>query len=209
MSVHSEDRWIEWFDQLATNDYVVIDGFMPQEVYTLVHSFFQTRLTDENFEKAGVGSLFNHQVNASVRGDFIYWLDKSRDEELHPLFRLQDELLESLNRFCFLSLSGYEFHLAFYPAGTFYKKHVDRFKDRSNRMISVIVYLNEGWKKGDGGELKVFTGMGERLIEPIANRCVLFKSADLEHEVLETNVGRYSLTGWMLYQPSSLGYLLT
>ena len=72
----------------------------------------------------------------------------------------------------------------------------------------MIVYLNEDWKTGDGGELKIYLADKDALIEPIKNRCVIFKSDTLEHEVLVTNKSRFSLTGWLLYQPSSVGYLL-
>jgi SM-20-related protein len=112
-----------------------------------------------------------------------------------------------MNRYCYLSLSDYEFHLAHYPTGTFYKRHLDQFVGRNNRMISVVIYLNEHWKVGDGGELQIYLESGDVTVQPKARRCVLFKSADVEHEVLTTNVGRDSLTGWLLYKPAGLGLL--
>lgn len=177
-------------------------------MYQAVRGFLLQKLEVDEFKRAGLGSAFNNQKDTSIRGDFTYWLDKDRDTLLTPAFDLIEEIKFALNRYCFLSLTGYEFHLACYPAGTFYKRHVDQFQDRSNRMISVIIYLNEGWKQGDGGELKIYKEDEELLIDPIAGRCVMFKSADVPHEVMKTNVGRYSLTGWMLYQPSGVGYIL-
>lgn len=204
----SEEKWIDWVDQLSENDYVVIDNFLSPELYQAVRGFLLQKLEEDEFKRAGLGSVFNNQLDTTIRGDFTYWLDKERDTSLALAFELIEEIKSTLNRFCFLSLSGYEFHLAHYPAGTFYKRHVDQFQDRSNRMISVIIYLNEGWKQGDGGELKIYKEEEELLIDPIAGRCVMFKSADVPHEVMKTNVGRYSLTGWMLYQPSGVGYIL-
>lgn len=96
----------------------------------------------------------------------------------------------------------------FYPKGSFYKRHLDQFNNRSNRMITMIIYLNENWKKEDGGELKIYKNNTEILVEPLANRSIIFKSAALEHEVLPTNAGRNSITGWFLYQPSGVGYIL-
>jgi SM-20-related protein len=75
-------------------------------------------------------------------------------------------------------------------------------------MITLILYLNDNWQPGDGGELKIYKENEEILVEPIGGRCIIFKSAALEHEVLLTNKSRLSLTGWLLYQPSSVGYLL-
>jgi SM-20-related protein len=36
---------------------------------------------------------------------------------------------------------------------------------------------------------------------------VLFRSDTVPHEVLETRVERWSLTGWLLRQPPGLGFL--
>lgn len=209
MTNYSDESWLNWVDTLSENDFVVIDDFLPAPVYQLVRDFFLAKLKEDEFDRAAIGSNLNAQLDTSIRGDFTYWLDKLRDEELSDVFGLVEESIAIFNRYCFLSLAGYEFHLAYYPEGTFYKKHVDQFKDRSNRMISVVIYLNEGWKKGDGGELKIYKEGKEILIEPISGRCVMFKSADVPHEVTKTQVGRYSLTGWLLYQPSGVGYLLS
>jgi SM-20-related protein len=126
---------------------------------------------------------------------------------LKEFFDLKSELIEKLRRICFISLSGSEFHIAKYPEGSHYDRHLDQFNERSNRQITVLIYLNENWKEGDGGELVIYKGEQEIIVEPIARRLLLFKSDVIEHEVLTTNVPRYSLTGWLLRQPQSVGYL--
>jgi len=204
----SEDQWLQWVDVLSEQQYVVIDGFLSEDMFKTIQSFFQEKLRQDEFDKAAIGSLQNNQVNKAVRGDFTYWLNKERDVALKPFWELLDELVYVMNRYCYLSLSDYEFHLAYYPAGTFYKRHLDQFVGRNNRMISVVIYLNEHWKEGDGGELQVYLDSGEVKVQPKARRCVLFKSADVEHEVLETTVGRNSLTGWLLYKPAGLDVLV-
>ena len=205
---YTDEKWLNWVDLLSEHDYVVIDDFLPADLYQQVSHFFMKKLEVDEFERAGLGSIFNNVQDTKIRGDYTYWLDKARDIELHKVFTLVEEAVSAFNRFCYLSLSGYEFHLAHYPKGAFYKRHVDQFKDRNNRMISVVMYFNEDWKEGDGGELKIFKQDEEILVAPIAGRCVMFKSADVPHEVTKTNISRYSLTGWLLYQPSGVGYLL-
>ncbi len=208
MAFYTESQWVDWVDQLADKDYVVVDNFLPQEHYKTLRSFFLSKLEENDFNKAGIGMAGEAIVNKAIRGDYTYWLDQAKDVELVYLFELLDSMKNDLNRFCYLSLSGYEFHLAHYPQGSFYKKHLDQFKERNNRIITFLLYLNEGWQKGDGGELKIHLENEEQIIEPLANRCILFKSDALPHEVLQTNVSRYSLTGWFTHLPSSLGYLL-
>lgn len=206
MSSHTEAQWIDWIDQLAEKDYVVIDHFLSSEHYQNLKNFMLRVHEADKFNQAGIGALFFNQRLTSVRSDFTYWIDRNRDTELSFYFNLVDEMISYLNRYCFLSLSGFEFHFAHYPEGSFYKKHVDQFKDRSNRMITLVYYFNDDWQEGNGGELKIYHN-DEIIIQPLANRCVLFRTEGMEHEVLLSKSDRYSLTGWLLYQPPGLGYI--
>jgi SM-20-related protein len=191
-------------DELSLNDFVIIDKFLDETRLNTIQSFFQSHL--ESFTKAGIGALSDHVIRRDIRGDYTFWLDRKRDLELNEIWRLIDETLQVFNRYCFLGLSGYEFHLAHYPKGGHYDKHLDQFNNRNNRTISMVIYLNKDWKKGDGGELEIFLKDGSSvLVEPIEARCVMFKSASVPHAVLASNKPRFSLTGWLLQQPSALG----
>lgn len=73
----------------------------------------------------------------------------------------------------------------------------------------MLIYLNEDWKQGDGGELKIYQDDGnEILTEPIAMRLLMFKSDTVEHEEMLTNVPRKSLTGWLLHKPNTVGQFI-
>lgn len=205
---YDSQQWLVWMDELAEQDFVVIDHFLDPDVYHQIQSFFQDHLSQ--FTQAGIGALDRNTIEKDIRGDRTYWLDRVRDESLSRFWLLVDETISMFNRYCYLSLSGYEFHLAHYPSGGHYDTHLDQFENRNNRMISIIIYLNDGWQVGDGGELEIVRPDDSRIrVEPIANRCVLFKSADVPHGVVEAFKSRYSLTGWLLYQPSALGKFLT
>lgn len=208
MSAFTSEQWVDWIDLLADRDYVVIDNFLPDEDYGRIRLLLMTRLEEDKFQQAGIGSVYHNHKETTVRSDYTHWIDKKRDQELNSFFEVVDETISNLNRFCFLSLSGFEFHFAHYPEGTFYKRHLDQFKERSNRLISMIIYLNEDWQQGDGGELVIYKDDETIRVDPLANRCILFKSTVLEHEVLTSYKDRYSLTGWLLYQPSGVGYIL-
>ncbi len=198
------EDWLSWMDDISNKDYVIIDHFLREDLYTEIKSFFLGKMPA--FTLAGIGALDENQINTKVRGDFTYWLDRKRDVQLEPYWNLLDETMHIFNRYCYLSLSGFEFHLAHYPSGGHYNKHLDQFENRNNRMISMIIYLNDDWQPGDGGELEIFEKDGSSfLVEPLAARCVLFKSAEVPHAVLEAHKSRFSLTGWLLYQPSAIG----
>ena len=190
-------------DELSVKNFVVIDHFLNEDSYENVMHFLFSKLSD--FAQAGIGALNQKTVNEQIRGDSTYWLDRERDIQLQSFWELVDEMIYIFNRYCFLSLTGYEFHLTKYPPGGHYAKHLDQFQNRNNRIISVINYFNEGWQNGDGGELEVFHEGTSTLIAPVAGRSVLFKSDAVPHAVLQSNKNRYSLTGWLLHKPANLG----
>ena len=58
----------------------------------------------------------------------------------------------SIQEYSIDAKSGLTYY-SLYDAGDFYKKHLDQFKDNSNRQFSMISYLNPHWEAKDGGEL--------------------------------------------------------
>ncbi|MGI9526855.1 MAG: 2OG-Fe(II) oxygenase [Weeksellaceae bacterium] len=206
MKKYTESQWLAWIDRLAIDDYVVIDNFFPKEDYNKIKLYFN--LKESDFEKAGIGAI-NNVVASEIRSDFTYWIDRKKDPAMASWFEYIEEIKAKLNRYCYLSLSGDEFHFAHYPKGSFYKKHLDQFKKRNNRLITVLLYLNDHWEPQDEGQLVVYKDEDQLKINPLGNRLVLFKSDTLYHEVLPTKNGRKSLTGWLLYEPKGLSFLGT
>lgn len=207
MEFYREEQYLSWMDRLAHNDYVVLDNFLSKENYSELKQFFHQKLKAETLRKAGIGAHQDFTVDSKVRGDYVHWIHKERDLALQPIFARIEELIYYLKSVCFLSISDLELHLAYYPAGTFYKRHYDQFNQRNNRLISFVLYLNDLWETGDGGELVLYRDKEDVIVSPIGNRLILFKSADVEHEVAKTHAPRMSLTGWMLNNPVGLGFL--
>lgn len=201
--------WDRQMDLLAQQNYLIIDNYFTPDQLTIAHHFFDQKQKENVFQRAAIGPSGNKKVISEIRGDYTYWLDRKKDIELKTVFENFDEVKSLLNRLMFLSLAGYEFHLAHYPKGSFYKKHLDQFDSRNNRMISMIIYLNKNWSTNDGGELRIYPEGEESVdIAPLENRCVIFRSDILFHEVLVSNTSRKSITGWMLYQPVILPFLV-
>lgn len=148
-------------------------------------------------KEAGIGKNENQVTNKSIRSDKIKWIEKGEHPSLNQLFFAPlEELIMQLNRRCFLGLNDYEFHFARYEAGAFYKRHKDAFSNDDARKISVILYLNQNWKLGDGGELNIYLDNETICVQPKAGTLVVFES-HLEHEVLPSNTNRISITGWL------------
>ncbi len=148
---------------------------------------------------AGTGNESTILKDTAIRSDKIYWLDKSHDDiHENAFFVLMDDFVRYLNETCYTGITGYEFHYALYEKGSFYKRHLDRFRNDDSRLFSMITYLNADWQEGDGGELSIFHDDGQNQnVSPTNGKSVFFKSDELEHEVLKTLVPRMSITGWL------------
>ena len=207
MDNFSDETYIGWLDKLAEDDYVIIDNFITEELYASISGYFSDRLNENDLAKAGIGALGDYTIDKQIRGDYVYWLDEKKDVAIQPFFDQMNEFVLKVKRFCFLSISDVECHLAYYPEGSFYKRHVDQFKERNNRILSFALYLNPDWQPAHEGELIIYKDEKAIKISPIKSRLVLFKSAGLEHEVTLTYNERLSVTGWMLNNPIGLGFL--
>ncbi|MFT5970376.1 MAG: SM-20-related protein [Flavobacteriales bacterium] len=200
----------EFVDDLANRGYAILDDFIsPAEVLQLKLELLR-RLDLGEFKRAGIGTHNDYKIDASVRGDQICWLNEENPAAaVLPFTEAIHTLIKLLNRYCYLGLSDFESHFAVYPPETFYERHLDQFQSNSNRAISLVLYLNEDWKEEDGGHLKLFVSEEEeREVDPLAGRLVIFKSAELEHQVCKTHATRYSITGWLLHTPKDLSFLL-
>lgn len=195
-------------DALAEHGYAVSDQFLSQSEVKAILATNAFRQDVEKLKKAGIGKQQQHQINESIRGDYIQWLDKRAAEPALKVYMERIEaLMQQLNEALFLSLKDFEIHMTLYPIGTFYKRHLDQFKKDDHRKLSVICYLNEDWEESHGGQLRIYLPDGPRDILPIAGRLMCFRSDQLEHEVLPATRERRSLTGWILDQQAELTYL--
>jgi SM-20-related protein len=195
-------------DDLAEYGFAVADQFLsPQEVAAILAMEDFSKGTD-SFKKAGIGKKHGLQINEAIRGDHIQWLDKNSAPAVAKVYldKLSD-MMGFLNQTLFLCLKDFEVHMTIYPIGSFYKRHIDQFKQDDHRKLSVICYLNEGWKEEHGGQLRMYLPDGVRDILPLAGRLVCFRSDQIEHEVLPATRARLSLTGWILDQLSDLRHL--
>jgi Rps23 Pro-64 3,4-dihydroxylase Tpa1-like proline 4-hydroxylase len=153
---------------------------------------------DDLMTDAGIGNEKVKDPSQKMRGDKIYWMDKSHNNIFEKEFLLQvEDFIDRLNSTCYTGINGYEFHYAVYEEGSYYKRHKDQFKNDSNRKYSLINYLNENWLEEDGGQLLVYQNETVQKILPQAKTAVFFKSDEMEHEVTKANRSRMSVTGWL------------
>lgn len=194
-------------DGLAEHGYAVQDQFLSQvEIDEVLKAGGFQAVTD--FKKAGIGNKQSLQIQEGIRGDYIKWLDTADSPEAIKVYlnRLY-ELIQYLNQALFLSLKDVEVHMTVYPEGSFYKRHLDQFKKDDHRKLSVILYLNTDWKEDQGGQLRMYLPDRTKDFLPMAGRLVIFRSDQIEHEVLPATRERRSITGWVLDRYADLKHI--
>ncbi|OEO23151.1 2OG-Fe(II) oxygenase [Pseudomonas sp. J237] len=184
-------------DDLATQGWSLLPGFADQTLTAELAQECRARVKNGALSPARVGRGAGQEIREAIRGDQIEWLEPGQSIPTDAYLQLIDGLRLALNQQLFLGVDSYESHFAFYPAGAFYKKHLDRFRDDDRRTVSVVLYLNEQWQDDFGGELRLYLPDGEtRDVRPEAGSLVVFMSADMPHEVLPATRDRLSLAGW-------------
>ncbi len=185
-------------DSFIENRVGITDNFLHTSLANSLKENLLLLYKDNNFLNAGTGND-NHVAHDKLfRSDMIYWLDRSHNNAFeNQFFDIMDAFIIYLNATCFTNIKNYEFHYTVYEKGSFYKTHIDQFKNNDSRQFSMIMYLNENWEEGDGGELSVHHNDGVQNISPVNGKSIFFKSNELAHEVLITHKIRMSITGWL------------
>ena len=195
----------EWLDELASG--LSEHGWMSLDARSRLGGALLAALKQEveildrtdAMKKAGIGRGNDLVRDRSVRRDKIAWLQGVTAPQA-ALFEFFETIRQGLNQRLFLGLKRFETHYATYHPGDFYKRHLDSFRGRASRVVSLVLYLNEDWQAADGGALQVFNRDNDQevcgTVLPEAGRMALFMSEEIPHEVLPANRTRYSLACW-------------
>lgn len=186
---------------LAEHGWCVTPGFLDPALVQGLRQDVEAGWRAGAFRHAGVGHGAQLEVRPQVRTDRVKWLDPrncsaAQGRYLDALERLR----LALNGTLFLGLFDYEAHLAVYPPGTYYRRHLDQFRGIGSRRVTCVLYLNENWQAAEGGQLRIYTdpdhpGHYEDIL-PTGGTLVTFLSARFLHEVLPAQRDRMSITGW-------------
>lgn len=185
-------------DSYIENKIGIADHFLSEALCLHLKENLNQLYAEKLLLAAGTGNNEKVAYDQQFRSDIIYWLDRKHDN-LHEnsFFMLMDDFIAYLNETCYTGITHYEFHYTLYNKGSFYKRHWDQFRNNDSRKYSMVMYLNTDWKVTDGGELCVYHDGKSQHIAPLNGKTILFKSNEMEHEVLMTHAPRMSITGWL------------
>lgn len=191
-------KFEDLIEGLLSDHYGLVDNFIdPSLVAGLRDNLLRNRERGE-MHPAGIGKHFSFTRNLKIRGDKIHWIDKNSADKYERAFNAQiQDFIKYLNRTCYTGINDFEFHYAYYDAGSFYQRHKDQFKLDQGRKFSLVTYLNDDWRPEDEGNLILHLEEEDVDILPLGGRSVFFKSDELEHEVKPSNRIRMSIAGWL------------
>ena len=199
---------------LRSSHHAVIDGFLGATAASALGAHVRGMRTAGELAPGEVAA----GLQQATRGDLMRWLTPGGGAgaggsgvapSLRTLLGALDELVLSLQR-CIpelarLSLLRHEVQATCYPGnGARYTRHVDD-ASRRGRVLTCILYLNEAWHAGAGGELRLHlspaaTGAAAAKVvdvQPISDRLLVFWSdARCPHEVLPSHEDRYAVSIW-------------
>jgi len=188
---------------LATKGWSIISQFLPEHSALSLADECRQAWSSGALQRAAVGKGGQRQVREEIRSDHVAWLDpRTAGPAQKEWLEIVEGLRLALNQSLFMGLFDFEGHFALYPPGGFYKPHLDCHKTGSTRLVSTILYLNEGWTPQCGGQLRLWTTPGRadghcEQIDPRLGTLVCFLSSDFWHEVLPAHQERLSITGWL------------
>ncbi len=174
-----------------------VEGFFIRDAFlgTALARRLRQEALSMPLRRAGIRR--DRAIDEAVRSDSIAWLDPEAAQgcwqEACARF---STLMRELNEGAWLGLRNFDLQLSRYEPGDAYQRHRDAFPGEDNRRVTALLYLNEGWKREDGGLLRLYVEPQSIDVEPMLDRLVIFRSEVVEHEVLAAHAERWALTAW-------------
>lgn len=201
------ERFATIASDVAARDWGLAPDFLDAATLAGLRAEARARRDAGRFRPAAVGRASGVGIRPELRSDLLSWIEPDDAAAAVNAYLLAMEgLRQAMNRRLYLGLMTLESQFALYPAGTFYRRHLDRHRDSDERILSCVFYLNENWVTDDGGQLRLYLpgdegGEGERDILPASGRLVLFLSDRVPHEVLPARRERLSIASWFRGRP--------
>lgn len=194
------NQFEEMIQGLIDNKYGCCNNFMDINTVTGLRENILKANQAGNLQVAGTGTQSDYKQNTLIRGDKIKWIDEKSINEFEMIYNKKvRNFISYLNKTCFTTIKSFESHYANYEQKSFYKRHLDQFKNEKGRKYSIVLFLNQDWLPEDGGMLSLYPeGSEQQDILPIGGRIVFFQSDEMEHEVHPSFTReRRSIAGWL------------
>ncbi|KAL7692125.1 putative oxoglutarate/iron-dependent dioxygenase, glycosyltransferase, GlcNAc [Plasmopara halstedii] len=211
--------------------FVIKENFLGYQNAVAVRDALMELTKNEKFCEAKVGTGENSRNDQALRGDKIHWIQTPSDlktptESVSPaILQLRRQVEALVYGFKIVSpeldlRNVVSTQFSVFPGdGARFVKHVDTYRNTQNderkamskdslvRLVTCVYYLNDHWLPEDGGYLRFHLKTSPLLsachwdVPPKLDTLVLFRSLDVEHEVLPTYRERKAVTIWYYGKP--------
>lgn len=203
---------------LLQNGYFVVrDAFPASYLQAIKREMAHLRDTNQFYPNATHILLKNEQQPTLLQKHHILETELALDDirTQVPVLRefFEDQVVFApLQRALpdWLGLSGYMIKLQYNEGhGGCFPLHFDTYGD-DGKCITAVLYLNDAWQEGDGGEIVLYPFPNEKVvIAPRFGDMVLFSSQQMLHRVMPSVKPRYCLTTWIYQSPPAASGSLT
>ncbi|XP_045187620.2 egl nine homolog 1-like [Mercenaria mercenaria] len=200
-------------NNLNEKGYCVIDGLFTRNKMKKALKDINKCMEDNRFNSGKLGGgrtsgeHEKQEVNADIRSDKIMWLEGTEEDVkgITSIVSRMDSILWEFNKFLdkkYFINGRTKAMVACYPGnGSYYRRHVDN-PHGDGRVVTCILYLNEGWNvQEDGGLLRILPEDSDDHVDiaPVANRLLFFWCDRRNpHEVQPAYKTRYAITVWYM-----------
>jgi hypoxia-inducible factor (prolyl hydroxylase) len=200
---------------LVANNYCVIDDFIDPAEGRLLRDEVAKLYSDGRMVDGMIGTNTEGNsgtVRPDMRTDKMVWMEGSEPfvgKMLRRHIMRMDIFSQKINMLMeaicpkesWEGCGRSKIMATVYPqGGSRYVAHYDN-PNQNGRKLTLILYLNEFWKVGDGGTTRIKTKLTQVDVAPLFCRCLTFWSdRRCPHEVLPTTAGkdRFAITIWYL-----------
>lgn len=195
-----QNQFEELIQGLIDNKFGYSNNFLLPSTMAGLRDNMMILNTSGDMKSAGIGNQLTFQQNVLIRSDKVNWIEGKSKNQFEDIYLKKIwRFINHLNNTCFTSIHTFESHYANYELGSFYKRHLDQFKNEKGRKYSIVVYLNQDWTDADEGMLSLYPlDAAPQNISPLEGRIVFFRSDEMEHEVHPSLTReRRSIAGWL------------
>lgn len=198
--IQEQNQFEELIQGLVDDNYACCNDFILPNTVNGLSGNIQSLSDSGDMNTSGIGNNTDFQKDKAIRGDKINWIEGRSVNQFEMVYvKKIEHFISYLNKTCFTAIKTFESHYASYETNSFYKRHIDQFKNENGRKYSMVLYLNHDWKQKDGGMISLYPkGEKQVNISPLGGRMVFFRSDEMEHEVHPSLTReRRSIAGWL------------
>ena len=71
-------------DDLLQQQYSIVNDFFSSEEVEILRGSLLAKYEADRFKKSAIGNRTNEEIDKSIRGDFILWMDEKNANEAFP-----------------------------------------------------------------------------------------------------------------------------